>query len=434
MTGSRALSTAARSTNTASDTTPEQVNVDHGARFGVNYVPGKNWWYSWVDWDPKAIDADLKAVSSLGMDHIRIHCLWPVFQPNATYVSDVALQRLESLLDIADQYGLDVIVTVFNGWLSGFDFRPDWVSEDMSVFSHEDVLRAQGLLLEAIAARVASHVRFLGFDLANEPSVIAAQARNRTTSADADRWLSSLLATCEQLAPGRLHSVGMDHLPWITDQSSFSRATTANTGTVTAIHAWSYFTGALERYGPSGVGTLHLPEYMLELAKAYQDDPDRPVWLQETGVALEWMTAQERETFVEQTIESSLSVPSLWGITWWCSHDIDRRFSGFAELEYDLGLLTVENHIKPLGASVRDAILAARAASRVPTRRSTALVLPRNTIPDLTFADRFFTMVEKGIPATIVLEERVADSDHLAGRGIETIETGAFTEEYQRDI
>lgn len=228
--------------------------IDNVARFGVNYVPGKNWWYSWVDWDPKAIDADLRAVSALGMDHIRIHCLWPVFQPNATYVSDVALQRLESLLDIADQYGLDVIVTVFNGWLSGFDFRPDWISEGTSVFKHEEVLQAQEFLLEAIAVRVGSHVRFLGFDLANEPSVIAAQERNQTTSGDADRWLSSLLATCERLAPGRLHSVGMDHLPWITDRSSFSRATTANTGAVTAIHAWTYFTGALERYGPSGVG------------------------------------------------------------------------------------------------------------------------------------------------------------------------------------
>ena len=30
-------------------------------RFGVNYVPSHGWWYSWVDWDERAIAADLAA-------------------------------------------------------------------------------------------------------------------------------------------------------------------------------------------------------------------------------------------------------------------------------------------------------------------------------------------------------------------------------------
>src|SRR5450432_322706 len=91
-------------------------------RFGVNYTPSKHWWYSWLDWDQKSIAADLQAIAALGMDHIRIQCLWPIFQPNINYVSDTALQRLRALLDLADQAGLDVEVTVLDGWLSGFAF------------------------------------------------------------------------------------------------------------------------------------------------------------------------------------------------------------------------------------------------------------------------------------------------------------------------
>lgn len=42
-------------------------------RFGVNYIPSKNWLYSWIDFDEAAIKEDLKAIKALGFDHIRAH-------------------------------------------------------------------------------------------------------------------------------------------------------------------------------------------------------------------------------------------------------------------------------------------------------------------------------------------------------------------------
>ena len=89
-------------------------------RFGLNYVPSKNWWYSWLDWDEASISDDLHAIASLGFDHVRIHCIWPVFQPNAGCVSSQALDRLAGLMELADGAGLDVCVCALNGWLSGF--------------------------------------------------------------------------------------------------------------------------------------------------------------------------------------------------------------------------------------------------------------------------------------------------------------------------
>src|SRR3954451_22769710 len=81
-------------------------------RFGVNYTPSKNWWYCWLDWDEKSIARDLKAIAALGFDHLRIQCLWPVFQPHINYVSETALGRLRALLDLAGDARLDVAVTV----------------------------------------------------------------------------------------------------------------------------------------------------------------------------------------------------------------------------------------------------------------------------------------------------------------------------------
>ncbi|MGC5170077.1 glycoside hydrolase 5 family protein [Microbacterium sp. DT81.1] len=391
-------------------------------RFGVNYVPSSGWWYSWVDWEPASVQRDLMAIADLGADHVRIHCLWPLFQPNPHMVSAVMLGHLESLLDMAHAAGLDVIVTVFNGWLSGFDFRPSWVQDGVSIFTDGAVIAAQESLLRAIAERIGDHPRFVGIDLANEPSVLATDTKNVTTQPEGDAWLTRLLDRCDALMPGCMHSVGMDHLPWLTSTSAFSRGTLASTGAVTPVHAWVFFTGALERYGASGVGTKHLTEYMLELAKAFARDSSRPVWLQEFGIAPEWMPQEVRDEFVAEATRISASVAGLWGITWWCSHDIDRSLGGFVELEYDLGLLTVDNAVKSSGERFRQAVADVRAGSTGPApTRSHALVLPDAETPDLRFADHFFALIQDGIRPAIVLESRTADAGQLSERGITTL-------------
>jgi len=383
----------------------------------MNYVPSSQWWYSWVDWDAESIRADLAAIAGLGGDHIRIHCLWPVFQPNPSLVSPTMLNRLRDLHDIADEVGLDVVVTLFNGWLSGFDFRPDWLPASANVFADEPTLVAQELLIQRVGEAVGAHPRFLGIDLSNEPSVIAMNVPNRSTTAQGDAWLKRMFAAVSRATPSRLATVGMDHLPWMTDGTPFTRASVAEFGTVTSVHAWTYFTGALERYGVDGTGTQRITEYLLELARAYSADPQRPVWLQEFGVSGEWMAPDAMERYVTDATEAALGVDGLWGVTWWASHDIDRRLGGFAALEYDLGLLTVDNAVKATGERFRDAALAARALPN-PPQKSVALVLADGRTPDLRFADAFFELVDRGISPTIVLESRSVDSVWLAARGI----------------
>ncbi len=400
-----------------------QTTPTPGPRFGVNYVPGTGWWYCWQDWDPAAIRRDLQAVAELGCDHVRIHCLWSLFQPNAALVSASMLTRLVELVRLAGDSGLDVVVTVLDGWLSGFDFRPQWL-KGASVFADDDAVRAQLLLLEAVADRVRDEPNFLGFDVANEPSVLLNFPQNTASPEQADRWVETMLAQCERVAPGRMHSVGMDHGPWMTELP-FGREALGTTGTLTPIHAWTYFTGALDRYGATGTGALHLAEFMLEVAKAYHREPARQVWLQEYGVAPAWMGSGEALDYLDRSTRAACEVEGLWGVTWWCSHDIDRRLAGFADLEYDLGLLTPDNTVKPTGRRFREVVEELRAAPPPAPQREVGLVLPASAVPDLDFADAFFALVDRGVRPAVVLETRAADPDHLAVRGITRLVHGA---------
>ena len=193
-------------------------------RFGVNYVPRKRWWYCWLDWDQQAIIEDLQAVRGLGLDHVRIQCLWPIFQPGISSISDAALENLQSLLDAADKADLDVEVTVLNGWM-GLQFLPAWVSPlkphpgqsgKGNMFTDREVIDAEKLLFQRLAKAVGQHRRFLGFDIGNELGVLQGMS-NPVTSEQADAWATEILAHCEAIAPGKFHVNGVDHTHWFAD-------------------------------------------------------------------------------------------------------------------------------------------------------------------------------------------------------------------------
>ncbi|KJY28650.1 hypothetical protein VR44_24895, partial [Streptomyces katrae] len=72
---------------------------------------------------------------------------------------------------------------------------------------------------------------------------------------------------------------------------------------------------------------------------AWAEDPDRPVWLQEVGAPAPLVPPEHAAEFAEATLAAALDCPGLWGVTWWCSHDVSRELADFPELEYGLGLL-----------------------------------------------------------------------------------------------
>jgi endo-1,4-beta-mannosidase len=397
-------------------------------RFGVNYVPRCGWWYCWQDWNQQSITDDLKAIAGLGMDHIRVQCLWPIFQPGVNYVSTEALDRMGMLLDAADRAGLDVEVTVLNGWMSGLCFMPAWTEPNQpscNIFTDRKTIVAEKLLFTKLASAISQHPRFLGFDVGNELGVLMGKG-NPATPAESDAWASEMLALCAQLAPGKFHVNGVDHQHWFSD-FGFTRQNLATTGSASIVHSYSYFTGALKKFGYAGVGTSHLAEYQTELAFAYHKDPARRVWIEETGVSSEWVPEARIPDYADTLVRTAASTGKLWGITWWCSHDIDPSIKSFASLEYTLGLIGLDNKPKPLGRKLAALASEFRHNRISANNRDTALVIPDAGLAhtphqrDWTYGDRFMKLVAEGKNPCIVCESRTKDEDYLRSRGIRNL-------------
>jgi endo-1,4-beta-mannosidase len=309
-------------------------------RFGVNYVPSRNWYYCYNDWNSDDIRRDFEAIAGLGADHIRIMLIWPWFQPNPTYVSGLHLDHLEQMLEIAAGFHLDVLVTLFNGGVSGYSFNLPYL--DNSVFyTSPDWLKVQEFYLAEVAKRVRQHTNFLGFDIGNELN-----CNWQTRPEDGDAWMTHILNKMRELLPERVHVNGVDHKPWFFVDTFTPQALVAQQP-IAALHCWPFWTGAGKFGKPLDDPYTNLSAAMTALARSYGEDPAKPIWLEEFGACSEEMPEADVPIWLEKSMTKAIDQGVSW-FTWWASHDIDRRFQ-FHPFEYTLGLLTLDNKLKPQG-------------------------------------------------------------------------------------
>ncbi|MER7998306.1 glycosyl hydrolase [Streptomyces sp. NPDC095613] len=408
-------------------------------RFGVNYTPSQGWFHHWLDFDLDAVRADLDSIAALGLDHIRVFPLWPLFQPNRTLIRPRAVDQLVQLADAAAERGLDVQVDGLQGHLSSFDFLPAWTRtwHRRNIFTDSDVVDAQAVYLRTLAAALADRPNFLGMTLGNEANQFSGPPHpdpDPVTPEQAAGWLRRLLAACEEGAPGRLHLHAAYDAAWYQDDHAFTPAHAARIGAVTAVHSW-VFNGTAQRHGRTGVATEHHAAYLIELSKAWAAEPDRPVWLQEVGAPAPLIPAEHAAEFTEATVANALDCRDVWGVTWWCSHDVSRDLADFPELEYGLGLLTNDRQIKPAGEALARIVRDRRGRAYDPAPRTTALAVdtgdtgegtgdgdtaPARSVcaPGGAFFEAFARLTEDGVRPAAVLASRAEDRAHLAARGI----------------
>ncbi|TCC17332.1 glycoside hydrolase 5 family protein [Kribbella speibonae] len=344
-------------------------------RFGANYVPSAGWFYSWLDYDGAAVRRDFADLAGIGLDHVRVFPVWPWIQPNRAIIREQAIADLLDTIDAAAEHGLTVAVDLIQGHLSSFDFLPSWVLtwHKSSLFEDRTVRDGLTAYVDAVARAVATKPNVFAITLGNEVNNLWPDSS--TTPHASTAWAQELLTTVQKAAPGvlALHSVFDD--AWYKGDHPFHPVDAVDLGDLTTVHSW-VFNGVSRVDGPLGPATLTHADYLVELAKSLA--PERPVWLQEIGVPGPDIPVDLQAEFTRRTVETVLGNPALYGVTWWSSHDIDRRLLDFPDREYDLGLFTVDHRRKPAAQALADLIATTR-ANGVPTQApATTLTAPIN--------------------------------------------------------
>jgi endo-1,4-beta-mannosidase len=335
-------------------------------RFGVNYTPRVGWFHHWLDFDADEVARDFDAITELGADHVRVFPLWPLFQPNRSLIRPAALRDLRQMLDLAARRGLDVAVDGLQGHLSGFDFVPSWLTSwrRRDLFRDAAVISSTADYLRALADAVADAPNLLALTVGNEVNQFTGTVHPEpyaADSADVTVWLSRMLGALHEGAPEAPVLHACYDATWYDSTQPFTPTHAATLGDMTVVHSW-VFNGTAQKYGPRAFETHAHARYLSELARAFQTDPARPVWVQEVGAPLNVLGRDDVDAFVRGTVAHLADAPELYGITWWCSHDVSRSLADFPPVEYDLGLIDEHGRAKPIARALTEAIAEARRA------------------------------------------------------------------------
>jgi endo-1,4-beta-mannosidase len=329
----------ASSTTTASKLSGPRNDVSRH-RFGLNYTPSNNWWFCWNDWNADPIKRDLDAIASLGADHLRILLIWPFFQPNPTWVSPAHIDRLNELLSLMEERGLDALVTVFTGQLSGWYFLPPFNKPGAGLYTDPMIWNAQELLVRELAHIMKPHNNIIGFDFGNE--------MNTCWSAEpavGNVWMAKMFALMNSELPGHIHVNGVDEDPWFKPTTFTPRALAANP--LPVIHVYPYWTGALKYGGPMDPPSTRLITAFAALVRSYAGNPKKPVWAGEFNTCIEELPEKQQAEWLEKAVTDAVESGVSW-FTYWDSHDVNRKFA-FNSLEYSLGVLTNDGKVKEQG-------------------------------------------------------------------------------------
>jgi hypothetical protein len=400
-------------------------------RFGANYTPSQNWMHSWLALNLDDVRRDFAGLAELGLDHVRIFPLWPVLQPNRTLIRAEAVADVRAVIDTAAEFGLDVSVDVIQGHLSSFDFIPSWLQtwHDKNMFTHPDALGGQVALVKRLAESYGDAANFLGFTTGNETNQFSASVPPSpwpVTTAEAENWITALLDAADETAPDQEHVHSEYDAAWYLDGHGFTPALAARLGAMTTVHSW-IFNGTAQRYGGRSTASDRHAEYLIEVSRAFATDPHRRTWLQEVGAPANCLAESEMPGFLEATVRHAARTENLWGVTWWCSHDVSRTLADFPELEYSLGLIDQSGAIKPLGRRFAEIIPELRERGpRVPRELGIVIEVDEDDtpvsrgalVPGGPIFEAWVQACADGMDATFVTSREAADAEALASRGI----------------
>ena len=104
----------------------------------IPFIIGVNYWPTtfvrmWQDqyFDLATIKRDFENIINYGMNTARLFLTWPEFQPKLAEVNPEALHKLNQVLSLADEMGLQTIPTLLVGHMSGANWLPSWADSGL---------------------------------------------------------------------------------------------------------------------------------------------------------------------------------------------------------------------------------------------------------------------------------------------------------------
>lgn len=331
----------------------------------MKFMVGCNYWASnagvdmWRNFNIKAIEKDLKILSSHGVEYMRVFPLWRDFQPvmpniggggvikdfvleggkkpeNPYYLDETMMERFGKFLDLCDKYGIKLVVGIITGWMSGGLFVP-------SALYNKDVLQDQmaiyfeQLFIKGFVSRFKDRDAIYAWDLGNECN--CAGGYGRFTPAFWTAIISNAIRSADPSRPvvSGMHGLRLEERWKIQDQAEFTDILTTH-----PYPFWCNHTTIDETL--SFRTTMHATTE----TKFYSDISGKPCMAEEIGTMGPMVCSDEKAADFLRLNMFSLWANGSSGVMWWCNSDQNllETFPYTVQMvERELGLM--DDHYKP---------------------------------------------------------------------------------------
>jgi endo-1,4-beta-mannosidase len=325
---------------------------------GCNYWASNAGMHMWREWDEDVVAKDMEDMARDGLQVLRVFPLWSDFQPinlltiagggNAEVrfgekklpntetgragMSEEALDRFEIMADNAHKNGLQLVVGLITGWMSGRLFVPPAL-EQRNLFTDPFALRWQVRFIRHFVKRFKNHPAIVAWDLGNECNCLS-KAGN---SDEAYSWTALISNTIRMSDPSLPIVSGMHSLS-PADDATWKIQDQAELTDVLTTHPYPVFTPYCQN---DHILTIRSLLHATAESRFYSDIGGVPCFAEEVGTLGPAIASDLTTAKYTRNILFSLWAHDCRGMLWWCGFDqnhLDNAPYEWLSCERELGL------------------------------------------------------------------------------------------------
>jgi len=343
------------------------THFDQGTFFvGCNYWASHAGMHMWHDWDAAVVEDDFRRLAEERITTLRVFPLWSDFQPLRMHfggggvprevrlyealpafteagragVDEVMIGRFQVFCDLAEKYGLKLIVGLLTGWMSGRLFVPEMLQE-RNVLKDPLALKWEIKYVRYMVRRFRSHPAILAWNLGNECNCMAPF----DSAEEMYVWAAtiSMAIRCEDpehyIVSG-MHGMRAEGRQRPQDQAEFLDVLTT--------HPYPIF---VQHCDTDPLVKMKSALHAAAESQYYADLSGRPCFAEETGVLGPMMVADEYAADYIRAAMLTLLAHDCHGMCWWCGFeqseltDTPYDWNG---VERELGLFYQDKTRKPV--------------------------------------------------------------------------------------
>lgn len=345
-------------------------------KLGCNYWASHAGIYMWRNWDRSIVESDLQKLSKCGMKVLRVFPLWADFQPltcakgNGFYeirvgdkaidrstpeglagVDPVMISRFEEFVLLAKQYGMELIVPLITGWMSGRMFFPP-AFEARNPISDYETIKWELRFIRYFVDHFKGFDNIVAWEAGNETNVMSF-ADDGWKQGNYYVWLSNIAGVIRSADPSRPIISGIHGLN-VEGNLGITISEVGEICDVLTVHPYPAF---VPHCYVDGYDTMRSKLHATSESIVYSQISGKPCLCEEIGHLGNSLGCDES---VANYLRANLY--ALWahgfpGLLWWCAFDQEHLAYppyDWCACEQELGILHSDGSEKLLAAELRN--------------------------------------------------------------------------------